>query len=181
MRKADAPRIGFRPFLGFAAALALPATGAFIAVAAEEPATAAETELVEVPASEPDYAAAAPITVTPDIVEDVAVPTPAIEAPQFEEIGTGEASYYGRKFAGNRTANGERFDPGRLTAAHRTLPFGSKVKVTNPRNGRSVVVRINDRGPFHGNRVIDLSKEAARQIGLIQRGSGKVRLALQQD
>ncbi len=92
-------------------------------------------------------------------------------------IGSGRASYYGKRFAGRRTANGERFNPSALTAAHRTLPFGTRLKVTNPSNGRSVVVRINDRGPFHGGRVIDLSREAARQIGLIQQGHGVVQLA----
>jgi rare lipoprotein A len=93
-------------------------------------------------------------------------------------IGSGVASYYGNELAGNRTASGERFDPGQLTAAHRTLPMGSRVLVTNPANGKSVVVRINDRGPFHGGRVIDLSKSAASRIGLIARGSGRVDMAL---
>ena len=91
---------------------------------------------------------------------------------------TGLASYYGNELAGNRTASGEVFNPQKLTAAHRTLPLGSKVRVTNPRNGQSVVVRINDRGPFHGNRVIDLSTAAARTIGLIRSGTADVRLAL---
>ncbi len=93
-------------------------------------------------------------------------------------MASGEASYYGEELAGNRTANGEVFDPSRLTAAHRTLPLGSRVRVTNPRNGDSVVVRINDRGPYHGNRVIDLSTAAAREIGLIRSGTGNVNLAL---
>lgn len=93
-------------------------------------------------------------------------------------ISGGEASFYGNELAGNRTASGEVFDPGKLTAAHRTLPLGSRVRVTNARNGESVVVRINDRGPFHGNRVIDLSTAAARSIGLIQSGTGRVNLAL---
>lgn len=94
------------------------------------------------------------------------------------ELASGSASYYGNELAGNPTASGERFDPNDLTAAHRTLPLGSRVRVTNPRNGESVVVRINDRGPFHGNRVIDLSLAAARDIGLIQSGVGQVRMAL---
>ena len=93
-------------------------------------------------------------------------------------IGEGEASYYGSELAGNPTASGEAFDPQKLTAAHRTLPLGSEVRVTNPRNAKSVIVRINDRGPFHGNRVIDLSTAAARTIGLIRSGTGRVRLAL---
>lgn len=97
---------------------------------------------------------------------------------EAEDIGSGVASFYGRELAGRPTASGERFDPSGLTAAHRTLPFGSKVRVTNARNGRSVVVRINDRGPFHGNRLIDLSHGAAQSIGLVSSGSGRVELAL---
>lgn len=96
----------------------------------------------------------------------------------IEHLGVGHASFYGRRFAGRRTANGETFDPRQLTAAHRTLPFGSLVRVTNPRNGRSVTVRINDRGPFIKGREIDLSRAAAEQIGLVKRGVGKVELAL---
>lgn len=100
------------------------------------------------------------------------------EAPEAEVIAVGIASYYGKRFAGRPTASGEIFDPEELTAAHRSLPFGSKVLVTNSRNGRSVIVRINDRGPFHGKRLIDLSREAARRIGLIGPGRGSVELAL---
>ena len=106
-------------------------------------------------------------------------PKPTATAAASEShIGEGEASYYGSELAGNPTASGEVFDPQKLTAAHRTLPLGSKVRVTNPRNGKTVVVRINDRGPFHGNRVIDLSTAAARNIGLIRSGTGRVSLAL---
>ena len=94
------------------------------------------------------------------------------------DLGSGTASFYGRQFNGRRTASGERFDMSELTAAHRSLPFGSRVRVTNLANGESVVVRINDRGPFHSSRVIDLSRAAAEQIGLVGRGSGKVELAL---
>jgi rare lipoprotein A len=85
---------------------------------------------------------------------------------------TGWASYYK---SGKLTANGERFDPMGMTAAHRTLPFGTKVLVTNLRNGRSVVVRINDRGPFIKGRVIDLSLGAARIVRLNQSGIAKVK------
>lgn len=102
---------------------------------------------------------------------------PAIE-PRFAPIGSGMASYYGRQFAGARTASGQRFDPDALTAAHRTLPFGSQVRVTNPVTGAAVVVTINDRGPFHANRVIDLSDAAADQIGIRRAGSGIVQLAV---
>lgn len=94
------------------------------------------------------------------------------------DIGGGMATYYASKFHGRRTASGERFDMAGFTAAHRTLPFGSKVRVTNAATGRSVVVRINDRGPFHGNRVIDVSRAAAERLGLIAPGSGRVKLSL---
>lgn len=92
------------------------------------------------------------------------------------KVLAGPASWYGGKFHGRLTANGERFDKWGLTAAHRTLPFGTKVRVTNERNGRSVVVRINDRGPFHGNRVIDLSRGAAEEVGLVNSGTAPVKI-----
>ena len=95
-----------------------------------------------------------------------------------EQIAGGMASYYGDELAGNPTASGEAFNPEGLTAAHRTLPIGSKLKVTNARTGDSVIVRVNDRGPFHGRRVIDVSKAAAREIGLLKSGIGRVSLAL---
>jgi rare lipoprotein A len=89
---------------------------------------------------------------------------------------TGEASWYGPGFHGARTANGESFNQYAMTAAHRTLPFGTQVRVTNLNNGRSVVVRINDRGPFSGGRVLDLSKGAASQLGVISSGVAPVRI-----
>lgn len=82
----------------------------------------------------------------------------------------GVASWYGPGFHGRLTANGERFNQNELTAAHKTLPFGARVLVESPRTGKQVVVRINDRGPFVKGRVIDLSKAAAQELGLIQRG-----------
>jgi len=85
----------------------------------------------------------------------------------------GHASWYALR---SITASGERMNPNALTAAHRTLPFGAKVRVENLRNGRAVVVRINDRGPFSGGRVIDLSKAAAAKIGMVSSGTAKVRL-----
>lgn len=88
----------------------------------------------------------------------------------------GQASWYGPGFYGNRTASGEVFRPGTFTAAHRTLPFGTRVRVTNLWNGRSTVVRINDRGPFHGGRVIDLAHGAASELGLTSSGVADVRL-----
>ena len=102
-------------------------------------------------------------------------------ADEETEIGGGMASYYGRELAGNRTASGERFDPGQLTAAHRSLPFGSRVRVTNTANGDSVIVRINDRGPFSHGRVIDVSHAAAREIGMHRSGTARVKLALLDD
>ena len=96
----------------------------------------------------------------------------------LRNLGSGIASYYGKRFHGQQTANGETFDMNALTAAHRSLPFGSLVRVTNPRNGRSVVVRINDRGPFIDGRVIDISRAAAKEIGLIRRGHAEVELEL---
>ncbi len=88
----------------------------------------------------------------------------------------GLASFYGYDGSSNKTASGERFHPEKMTAAHRSLPFGTKVRVTNPRNGRSVVVRINDRGPFIRGRVIDLSYGAARVLGIISRGVAPVKI-----
>lgn len=87
---------------------------------------------------------------------------------------SGKASWYGPGFHGRKTASGERFNQNAMTAAHRSLPFGTKVRVTNKRNGRSVVLRINDRGPFTGGRIIDLSKAAASRIGLIASGTAPV-------
>jgi len=92
------------------------------------------------------------------------------------ELPQGDASYYGNELAGNPTASGESFDPKRLTAAHRTLPFGTRLRVTSIRDGRSVIVRVNDRGPFSKERVLDLSYAAARQIGLLERGEARVRM-----
>ncbi len=86
----------------------------------------------------------------------------------------GTASWYGDEFANRRTASGERFDPRGLTGAHRSLPLGSRVRVTNLMNGRSVLVTITDRGPFHRRREIDLSFGAARAIGMVQRGLARV-------
>ena len=89
---------------------------------------------------------------------------------------SGVASYYGREFYHRPTASGERFDPKDLTAAHRTLPFGTRVRVTNLANGRRVVVRINDRGPFKKGRVLDVSPAAARKLGFASQGLARVRL-----
>jgi rare lipoprotein A len=88
----------------------------------------------------------------------------------------GNASWYGSQFANRPTASGQLFDPEKLTAAHRKLPLGTKVVVTNLHNGRSVMVTITDRGPYWANREIDLSYRAARMLGMIQRGVARVRI-----
>lgn len=96
----------------------------------------------------------------------------ASASPAFAQCG--RASWYALN---SKTASGERMNPSALTAAHRSLPFGTKVKVTNKNNGKSVVVRINDRGPFIRGRVLDLSKGAARQLGFVQSGHTSVCMA----
>jgi rare lipoprotein A len=108
-------------------------------------------------------------------------PEPIKEEPNLTKVvstSQGGASWYGPGFHGRRTASGARFDQNAMTAAHKTLPFGTKVRVTNIRNGRSVIVTINDRGPYAHNRVIDLSKGSAQQIGLISAGTGTVKLEI---
>ncbi len=89
---------------------------------------------------------------------------------------SGVASYYGREFANRRTANGERFDPREMTAAHRTLPFDTRIRVTNLANGRRAVLRINDRGPYKYGRVLDVSHAAARKLGFARKGLARVRI-----
>jgi rare lipoprotein A len=91
-------------------------------------------------------------------------------------VERGIASWYGRKFHGRKTSNGETYDMYAMTAAHKTLPIPSYLQVTNLDNGQSVVVRVNDRGPFHGNRIVDLSYAAASKLGFAQNGTGKVEL-----
>ena len=107
---------------------------------------------------------------SPPEIEEVP-PTPEIPAPlQPTMMETGLASWYGPKFHGKRTASGEVFNQEKFTAAHRTLPWGSRVKVTNLDNGKSVAVRINDRGPYGKGRIIDVSRAAARALGMVGRG-----------
>ncbi|QIZ73844.1 septal ring lytic transglycosylase RlpA family protein [Oxynema aestuarii AP17] len=108
-------------------------------------------------------------------------PKPKPKAPEIvtspvQFVVNGWASWYGPGFHGRLSASGEVFDQNALTAAHRTLPFGTEVRVTNLNNGRSIVVRINDRGPFVGNRVIDLSAAAAQVLGMMDTGIAPVRL-----
>jgi len=96
------------------------------------------------------------------------------QPPGFPQEGV--ASWYGPGFHGRTTASGERFDQDALTAAHPSLPFDTRVRVVNLRNRREVVLRINDRGPFHDGRIIDVSRAAARRLGLIGPGTGRVRV-----
>ena len=101
-------------------------------------------------------------------------PPPAPPAPSFSQVGV--ASYYATKFENRKTADGERFKSNGFTAAHRTLPLGTIVRVTNLENQRSVVVRVNDRGPFIRRRIIDLSPAAVRALGIRDQGLLRVRI-----
>ncbi|ARS36967.1 septal ring lytic transglycosylase RlpA family protein [Pontibacter actiniarum] len=103
----------------------------------------------------------------------------ASSAPAFGEKGyteQGKASYYARKFQGRKMANGDRYRRGKLTAAHKTLPFGTKVKVTNLQTKETVKVKITDRGPFVSGRVVDLSEAAAKRVGMLKAGVVPVRV-----
>ncbi len=100
--------------------------------------------------------------------------------PVINGVQTGIASWYGGEFHGRRTSNGEVYNMHELTAAHRTLPFGTVVEITNLKNSRSITVRINDRGPFVGNRIIDLSYAAARMLDMVGPGTIPVRLEVVQ-
>lgn len=170
-------RLSLAPLMALAATVAMPVTGLVLIAGGATPAFAGEVSAAAVPFT----AIAAPSALVSETSNPVIQALPKYETPKYETIASGMASYYGRELAGNRTASGERFNPADLTAAHRTLPLGSKVRVTNPRTGNSVIVRINDRGPFHGNRLIDLSEAAAREIGIRAAGSGKVDLAVEAD
>jgi rare lipoprotein A len=94
---------------------------------------------------------------------------------------TGIASWYGAKFQGRKTASGERFNMREFTAAHRTLPFGKKVLLVSKTTGKTVSVRINDRGPFHGNRVLDMSYAAASELDIIRKGEDMIEIRLMND
>ncbi|HEX8215402.1 MAG TPA: septal ring lytic transglycosylase RlpA family protein [Allosphingosinicella sp.] len=133
-------------------------------------------------------AAAEPVVTAPVIDEEAAPvkkleqnkvleqPVPAKRLEESTVLGEGMASFYGTELAGNRTASGERFNPNAMTAAHRTLPMGTKLRVTNKANGKSVIVRINDRGPFAKGRIIDVSRGAAEKISMIRSGTARVLL-----
>jgi rare lipoprotein A len=103
-------------------------------------------------------------------------PAPAALPAPFSQVGV--ASWYGPNFNRKPTAQGERYDMNALTAAHRTLPLNTLVRVTNLENGRTVIVRINDRGPYAGDRIIDLSAKAARELGMTKDGVARVRIEM---
>lgn len=116
------------------------------------------------------------VSPTEETAPQAPLPIATPDQPRVIQVSKGEASWYGPGFYGNRTASGEVLRRGTLTAAHRTLPFGTRVRVTNLWNGRTAVVRINDRGPFHGSRVIDLAHGAASELGVAASGIAEVRL-----
>lgn len=154
-------------------AAALLIAGATAALGAATPAAAATDRFPSQPLAVRDLEAPPAFQVEPQPTAPV---TLMASASQVVQVSQGTASWYGPGFFGNRTASGEVFRPGTLTAAHRTLPFGTRVRVTNLHNGRSTVVRINDRGPFSGGRVIDLAHGAAHELGLVSSGLAPVRL-----
>lgn len=164
-------------FLATLALLVLPAsTGR-----AEQPVASVATAFADLgPAATEPFAEAAAVDVTEVSPAQPAPAAAPLSAQVATMLDTGMASYYGRELAGNRTASGEAFDPADLTAAHRSLPFGTRLRVTNQRNGQSVVVRVNDRGPYARGRVLDLSQAAAEQIGMIRTGSAPVSIELLQ-
>ena len=158
---------GVHKFMAIAL-VAMTTSGPVRAASPEEPLLTADSKIAAAPVTERMIA----------LEETVAVLEDPVIREAYETIAQGEASYYGNELAGNRTASGERFNPLGLTAAHRTLPLGTKLRVTNLSNGLSTIVRINDRGPFVGNRIIDVSLGAARQIGMIRSGKARVKLEI---
>ena len=98
-----------------------------------------------------------------------------------DPVETGTASFYAARFQGRRTASGVRYDSGEMMAAHRTLPFGTRVRVTHLRNRRSVVVTVVDRGPFRRGRIIDLSRKAAGELGFVKEGVARVSVQVLRD
>ena len=161
-----------RPGVCLAAAAAFASLVSATPGLADSPANvpAEAVDAISVPVADPAVAS----SIEPlEAVEDTVA---ALEDEPAEHLGDGEASYYGYELAGNRTASGERFNPKALTAAHRTLPLGTKLRVINKANGKSVIVRINDRGPFVKKRLIDVSLGAAEKINMVRAGHAMVRL-----
>lgn len=121
-------------------------------------------------------AGCAPRATRPAREEEPEVVRPEKPPPARAYLEEGLASYYGPGLAGRPTASGEKFNPKALTAAHKKLPFGTCLRVVNMENGRSVEVRVNDRGPFVKGRVVDVSTAAARQLGMMDKGLARVRI-----
>lgn len=170
---------------GLACALALPLAGAVAEEATSDAATSSPASAITAEAAfETHFEGFETLPPMPaaqgDVVDitELAPPVEIEQQPATRSLGSGVASFYGKRFHGRRTANGERFDMNAMTAAHKTLPFGTRVRVTNTRNGKSTVVRINDRGPFIRGRTIDLSRAAASEIGMISRGHARVELEI---
>jgi rare lipoprotein A len=135
------------------------------------------------PGSPPEVTGARPPSESTGIRPQApAVPAPpAKPSPPRANVETGKASWYGDAHHGKKTASGEVYDMAELTAAHRSLPLGTRVRVVNVENGRSVVVRVNDRGPFVRGRIIDLSRAAARELGPLGAGVFTVRIEVLED
>jgi rare lipoprotein A len=183
-----------RKRLRAAAALAFASLGG-LTLAANSPTDLLQTALPQAPDAVERVATPAGPSVPDDFAEwsapksvSFVAPTVLKDAADFDPAAydlhegklhqQGAASFYGDGFDGRSTANGERFDRTLPTAAHRTLPLGSVIRVTNIANGKTVVVRVNDRGPYHGNRVLDLSEGAARDLGFANKGVARVRIEL---
>jgi rare lipoprotein A len=118
-------------------------------------------------------ASAAALCVSAAVAQTSPAAAPASAPAAAASVGvaeTGKLAWYGKKFAGRKTASGEAFNPEALTMAHKTLPFGTLVKVTSPKNGKSVTLRVNDRGPTQADRIGDVSYAAARQLGMVRSG-----------
>jgi len=166
-----------RTFSFWALALTASATGLAANPAEARIGSASDLQVAvrDIQITSPDFGskpAVMPLPFTPPVA-----PAPTL---RLASVSQGTASWYGPGFYGNRTASGEVFRPGTLTAAHRSLPFGTRVRVTNLWNGRTTVVRINDRGPFHGGRIIDLAHGAAQELGVTASGVADVKLEVLQ-
>jgi rare lipoprotein A len=158
-------------------AVELPGNTAAIARSSGNQSTTVDAAQAALQAALPDVAPMSPLSPTLPVPQAVAEALPDAPEPVVVQE-QGGASWYGRYFHGRRTANGERYDQNELTAAHKTLPFGTVVRVRSEINGKEVDVRINDRGPFVAGRVIDLSQAAANALGMLQLGVKKVTLLL---
>jgi rare lipoprotein A (peptidoglycan hydrolase) len=160
-------------FIAIAILLSAVGTGSILGITASADSPAVQTEPASTVAEvdiDSLYAA--------KVADDPHSDTSYLEVVTPERTLSGRVSWYGPGFHGRKTANGERFDSGDLTAAHKTLPFGSLVRVVDERTGKAVLVRINDRGPYSGGRILDLSEGAARRLGITGRGTCTARLEL---